>query len=1767
MKKILFISILLIIAIITNCSSNIGKDISEQYEYDSEGRLIEKIAPDGGKTGFKYNEQGLLKKIIYPKGSVSYAYDVIGNRIWMQDEHGKTEYKYDAFDRLTEVIFRYSPEKRIKYEYDPWSRISSISITGKNGADYQVKYEYNILGNLVSIDDGIERIDYTYYPDRGELVRHLPNGIKTTYSYSPLGELTILKHFDPQNMLIASYRYVYNSTGKISHVIEKAPGGIKTTKYEWDNRGYIKVLHYPDGNIIRYEYDAMGNRLSMTNSMGTINYNYDNFGRLIKAGNTRYEWSINGNLISRIEIKSKTRIRYDGRGLPTLIRAPDATIRYQWDGDGNMISKRIGKDITYYLPNPLAPHGFTLVEFDKTGKFTASYLYGDGLLGQLGIKGQMKYFLEDGFNSIRHILDMNGNIVGQRDYTPFGEPIITKDDRSINFRVAGERFLPEIKTFLVGRRLYKPETGRYLTSTHNRLTPSAFIEPRFNQRLKVPSVFPKLNSTYTPIGYRLKDYNDPVFRRARELVELGQRLPLPPKNVIEQHDRYWIEGRYLDTDPYYQDLKNLDQVAPLTPDNYFRAFGLAIGAVGSNLARGLLGGWEGAVQEGINLFIPFTPLGKKALNVVQTAKNLFDPWKYVGEKLLGGMEQNFRRKYKEFTGVSFGEEDLNDERKYKPPDCPGCDGGDPPGGLFGRGGSGLGGGSFFSDPLKSIEANLGGIKLDATAQFTGNLGDIIGAVYNAEKQYLVLVGDGVVSLPSIKPEDLAVALMSVLGPYSGDIAFSLDPYDPINPKGKWLKAVYIPEQIIGGTEFGKTLFEADWLLKQYAFGVAIDEQGRMHERKSFVSGFKSTKDLMFELKGQTSEQERWARYWIVSDDMRLKQSGNSIYFETAKMRVKAKRQVPDPSSPTGLRDVDADDPISTKFANGFTELYDEIAKESPEFERLKQLAKAVAIAKWIKQEGIPFDTSWVNEYANKRIDTADRIAALSTQWEKKEEIPFQKGNKVGIQTIIRRLHLFGGVDLTVKPKYISDDGTAQRLKKSITSKLREKGIGPVFNIDSKGKTLRAVVLPITRKGQEMWRIWPTTTDEDGTTYQFNNEGTVTKSTDRFGNITKYRYDPNQKLMSIKLKTKKGWKAFAEKNDWGTLWTITDPKREVIQYRYGKSGYLSEIEFEGNKIITLDYLPKRGITKIQYEGYDEKISYDNDGYIREYEVRRKTKLGEVKSEAERIYLEYDALGNITQIEGTLVGKIDIVYSIDKLPTIIKTPREQIRYAYDSKKRVKEVFFSSGLSANYIYDEQKLAKIELKKGDRRAENIFDKGRIVKARNFLGGLTEYRYNERGLLSSVIDPERNTRKYAYDENNRLREIHFPDGHWIEYRYGERKSPAAKRRSIEGQSIITVIYHSSSSPLREITPRKSKSIEHTKDVLKKRLKDDLRASKYLKNGLIIDLFSEGKGMTHTNIVDSSGKVKEISSDIAKELSWLLNRTARTRGKLGRTLLERWDRFYNDHLRQLVKPRYWLSPHDKKLKLKPILIIKYNEVNYKYANLERVPVLKDNFIIFIASKNREGKDVAETSAEALVTKINHIPGLSKENVLFAIRLPRMKKEMHKEWEETITELERLVGRENILFNPSKQEFTRMLNNRKKEIIVIELTHTDKGITLKGNERFNTRDVFLGGDLSHIKYLIAGLGTCSLPRLENGKLAAAFRKKGVGIMNGSFGSVSTEIALKRLKKLIDLFESCDEYDFPAYYLPDIIDQLIDVPRKEKGTTNLGKLDFHKRRFFS
>src|SRR5262249_13387016 len=191
-----------------------GRPSAESFEYDPEGRIKSHITANGDTVSYQYDGQsGLLSKIEYSSGaSVDYHFNTASELLLFRDESGTTEFKRDPFGRVTKVA---AGGRELTYEYDPWGRVTAISMSG----GYQIHYSRNMFGRLTSVDDGHGQITYEYHGR--EVVRRLPNGIKTTYSFSPAGRVLSLVHQKPDGNLLCSFSYSYRADGKLRELREE----------------------------------------------------------------------------------------------------------------------------------------------------------------------------------------------------------------------------------------------------------------------------------------------------------------------------------------------------------------------------------------------------------------------------------------------------------------------------------------------------------------------------------------------------------------------------------------------------------------------------------------------------------------------------------------------------------------------------------------------------------------------------------------------------------------------------------------------------------------------------------------------------------------------------------------------------------------------------------------------------------------------------------------------------------------------------------------------------------------------------------------------------------------------------------------------------------------------------------------------------------------------------------------------------------------------------------------------------------------------------------------------------------------------------------------------------------------------------------------------------------------------------------------------------------------------------------------------------------
>jgi RHS repeat-associated protein len=320
-----------------------GRAIPIQYTYDAHNLLTRKTFADGthidyaydahrnlisatdasGTTTFTYDSADRLTGVSYPNGmSLAFTYDQGGRRTKMVDQTGFTvNYQYDNAGRLSGLTDG-NGKPIVTYGYDAAGRLSS-KVMG-NGTS--TSYSYDAAGDVTSIvnkaPDGsvISRFDYAY-DDQGRPTSVTTLQGKTTYGYDATGQLTSVKL--PGGRTIT---YQYDAAGNRVAVTDS---GV-TTDYTTNNMDQYTTV----GNT-SYKYDGAGNLISQTDTTGVgTTYGYNDQGQLASvvssAGTFTYQYDALGNRIVVTQNGQKIQYLIDPTGLGNVVG--------EFDGNGNAIA-------------------------------------------------------------------------------------------------------------------------------------------------------------------------------------------------------------------------------------------------------------------------------------------------------------------------------------------------------------------------------------------------------------------------------------------------------------------------------------------------------------------------------------------------------------------------------------------------------------------------------------------------------------------------------------------------------------------------------------------------------------------------------------------------------------------------------------------------------------------------------------------------------------------------------------------------------------------------------------------------------------------------------------------------------------------------------------------------------------------------------------------------------------------------------------------------------------------------------------------------------------------------------------------------------------------------------------------------------------------------------------------------------------------------------------------------------------------------------------
>jgi RHS repeat-associated protein len=209
-----------------------------------------------------------------PAGDLQFLFDGRTNR---------TEWRYDAFGRVTEKWYQGQTNADLVYSYDRLGRLTNrFSRTANPGTTgYDTTYAYDRGGSLTNVSSpGYSgNVARTYAYDALGRMTNMTDAVGTTaYAYSlPGSGLSVMTEDGPWANDTVN---VTNRHGLRSHLVVGQPTGTFTTSYQWDaSRRMTNVTG--GGQSFGYVYGAPGRQITRVNlpGGGAITNTFDGLAR------------------------------------------------------------------------------------------------------------------------------------------------------------------------------------------------------------------------------------------------------------------------------------------------------------------------------------------------------------------------------------------------------------------------------------------------------------------------------------------------------------------------------------------------------------------------------------------------------------------------------------------------------------------------------------------------------------------------------------------------------------------------------------------------------------------------------------------------------------------------------------------------------------------------------------------------------------------------------------------------------------------------------------------------------------------------------------------------------------------------------------------------------------------------------------------------------------------------------------------------------------------------------------------------------------------------------------------------------------------------------------------------------------------------------------------------------------------------------------------------------------------------------------------------
>jgi RHS repeat-associated protein len=439
--------------------------------YNANSRVASTTDGRGNVVNYLYNAADQLTTVDYPTGvDVTYTYNSDGLRVSLTDGTGTTNWSHDALHRLSSES---TARGTVQYTYTTDGNRATMTLVGTG----TTTYSWNAAHRLTALTNPYnETTSFTHFAD-GRLHQVTnPNSTTASYTYTTRGFVYEINHRKSDNTLLNGYRYTYDASGNRLRQTELV--GTRYSDYFYDTAAQLTRFterqivgaqdprgQYSDDTAIQddsYAYDPVGNRLSLTDNLTSSQtaYTYDDFNKLLAAGNVNYTYDADGNCTSVALQGGGTTRTYSwgyNNKLKQITYGGGGTNTFTYDGTGRRVTKTDSTGSYSFVYD-----GERIIS-DGQAVYTRA---GDSRLISERRGNSSQWHHSDGLTSTRTLTSSSQTTTDTFRYDVWGDIAERTGNTPTPHQFVGalgyEREADSGLTF-IGTRYYDPSLGRFLS--------------------------------------------------------------------------------------------------------------------------------------------------------------------------------------------------------------------------------------------------------------------------------------------------------------------------------------------------------------------------------------------------------------------------------------------------------------------------------------------------------------------------------------------------------------------------------------------------------------------------------------------------------------------------------------------------------------------------------------------------------------------------------------------------------------------------------------------------------------------------------------------------------------------------------------------------------------------------------------------------------------------------------------------------------------------------------------------------------------------------------------------------------------------------------------------------------------------------------------------------------------------------------------------------------------------------------------------------------